>query len=756
MLAAVTLFASCSQEEIVTKTDGESLVSFTVTTPELGSRAASVDGDGTQITDLYYAVYDETSNGIVTAISKIDEETPEAITVGTAKKIELPLLNGHKYSLIFWAENEACPYTVDWEKKTIKLEDAASLKSNQENYDAFYAYVAPFVVTGHKSETIHLKRPFAQLNIATSQGDLERVVKYYGLKPITQTQVVVKTPTVMDLVTGNTSNEQELTYALNDFSSTLSTLAPAANLFPAVIDAAKDKGYVAISLNYLLVSADKSLVDIKMSCNSGKELDKEFKNVPVQRNYRTNIYGNIYTSLRDWTVEIKPEFDGGYNPAEQLAAVFEKGGDVTLYTDVELEKFLTLGEGKNVTINLNGNTITGPITGTTEKPTSYLFYVDGGTLEIKGEGKIETKQAYYSIPVWVNEGTVNIYGGEFYNAGDGCDLIYASGNGIVNIYGGYFRATDKVVNGEPGTANTNTALNLHDGSRTTAKINVFGGSFYKFNPANNLSEGANTNFVAEGYTSVQVGDNFVVVEGTPAATAEEFVTALNKGGVVTLVGDVTTAATASLKAGSTLDGGNNTLFVGGEFKDYYASSTLRFIQTSGDATIQNMTIDGNNAAYEFDGDNDGDIDNYGIRGIFLTGAGTVTIDNVTIKNVTYCLNDDAAEKTLNVSNSTFEGWTSYNPKTTANFKKTNFKKGTYGTLRPYAATTFENCDFAEGFVVDVYHFSKDKEGNIIPEKEYQPTIVFKNCTYAGQPLTGKDSKLFETADAVKMDKVTIK
>ena len=31
----------------------------------------------------------------------------------------------------------------------------------------------------------------------------------------------------------------------------------------------------------------------------------------------------------------------------------------------------------------------------------------------------------------------------------------------------------------------------------------------------------------------------------------------------------------------------------------------------------------------------------------------------------------------------------------------------------------------------------------------------KNCTYAGQPLTGKDSKLFETADAAKMDKVTI-
>ena len=742
MLAAVTLFASCSQEEIVTKTEGESLVSFTVTTPELGSRAAdgNYDGDGTKITKLYYAVYDETVGEIVPAISNTDKDKIEdkEFTSGTTN-LELPLLNGHKYSLIFWAENEACPYTVDWEGKTIKLEDAASLKSNQENYDAFYAYVAPFVVTGHKSETIHLKRPFAQLNIATSQGDLERVVKYYGLKPITQTQVVVKTPTEMDLVTGNTSNEQELTYALNDFSSTLSTLAPATNLFPAVIDAAKDKGYVAISLNYLLVSADKSLVDIKMSCNGGEQLDKEFKNVPVQRNYRTNIYGNIYTSMSDWTVDIKPGFDGGYNPAEQLAAVFEKGGEVTLYTDVELEKFLTLGEGKNVTINLNGNTITGPVTGTSEKSTSYLFYVDGGTLEIKGEGKIETKQAYYSIPVWVNKGKVNIYGGEFYNAGDGCDLIYASGNGIVNIYGGYFKATDKKENGEPGTANTNTALNLHDGSRTTAKINVFGGSFYKFNPANNLSEGANTNFVAEGYTSLQDGDNFVVVDLKEV---------LNQGGVVTLVNDVTTVEKATLAAGSTLDGGNNTLSVGGEDLSAYfvpagTSGTLRFIETAGNATIKNITVDGNDAEHN----------GYGIRGIFLTGVGTVTIDNVTIKNVTYCLNDDAAEKTLNVSNSTFEGWTSYNDKTIATFTNTKFQKGTYGTLRPYAKTTFVDCDFAEGFVVDVYHYSTDNNGD--KTKEYQPTIEFKNCTYAGQPLTSKDSKLFETADKDKMGNVTI-
>ena len=65
MLAAVTLFASCSQEEIVSQTGGESLVSFTVTTPELGSRAAEeattpAIGTGATATDLYFVVYDET------------------------------------------------------------------------------------------------------------------------------------------------------------------------------------------------------------------------------------------------------------------------------------------------------------------------------------------------------------------------------------------------------------------------------------------------------------------------------------------------------------------------------------------------------------------------------------------------------------------------------------------------------------------------------------------------------------------------
>ena len=544
MLAAVTLFASCSQEEVVSQqqaTGEESLVSFTVTTPQLGSRAAAVDGDGTKATNLYYAVYDETIGEIVEPISKMDEN----VTLENKKRqIELPLLNGHKYSLIFWAENEACPYTVNWEEKTITLDANATLKSNQEVYDAFYAYVEPFVVTGHKMETVTLYRPFAQLNIATSQRDLDDVETYYGLsEDIKATQIVVTTPTAMDLTTGNAYDEKELTYALAEFEN---KLFPATGVLPATktekleseVDGLGDVDvkdeYVAISLNYLLVSAEKQLVDIKMSCGGTTEfddLDREFKNVPVQRNYRTNIFGNLYTSHSVWNVVIEPEFDGALSAADQLAAVFEKGGEVTLYTDVELTEPLVLKGGKEVTINLNGQTIDA-VNG------SDAFVVNGGTLIINGEGEINTEDNTPAYGVFVDgqNAVAKIYGGTYsigldnvaqYGTTACNSAVYTKNGGKAYIYGGTFQVvTSQTAPDEVSL--TRFLLNRKDQSNPEAggELKVYGGTFVKFNPADNAAEGEHTNFVADGYSSVKVGDNYIVTEGTAVADAAGLATAL--------------------------------------------------------------------------------------------------------------------------------------------------------------------------------------------------------------------------------------
>jgi hypothetical protein len=167
-------------------------------------------------------------------------------------------------------------------------------------------------------------------------------------------------------------------------------------------------------------------------------------------------------------------------------------------------------------VNLNGKTISGGIfayenDGVAEGNTdSYAFWVkDGGELTINDEGNlggVKAQAAQYSIAVWAQGGKVIINGGRFINDGVGSDLIYASAGGKVIINGGEFYPCEMQA-GVPGTANKYTALNIKDKDRDTSSIIVYGGKFYNFNPANNLSEGPNTSFVAEGYESVEVEKN---------------------------------------------------------------------------------------------------------------------------------------------------------------------------------------------------------------------------------------------------------
>jgi hypothetical protein len=144
---------------------------------------------------------------------------------------------------------------------------------------------------------------------------------------------------------------------------------------------------------------------------------------------------------------------------------------------------------------------------------SYGLWVkSGGEITIIGNGTIEARDADYSMAVWANGGSVIISGGTYINHGDGCDLIYVSNGGKVEIYGGEFISNGPATGTVPGTKNPYSALNIKDRDSKTSSITVYGGRFFKFNPANNVSEGEGTNFVAEGYKSVQNGDWWEVIK----------------------------------------------------------------------------------------------------------------------------------------------------------------------------------------------------------------------------------------------------
>ena len=127
------------------------------------------------------------------------------------------------------------------------------------------------------------------------------------------------------------------------------------------------------------------------------------------------------------------------------------------------------------------------------------------------------------------------------------------------------------------------------------------------------------------------------------------------------------------------------------------------------ANVENMTIDGGG---------------FFTRGIYITKGGVYNVKNVVVKNVVYALNVNTTEAvTLNVEDTTLEGWSSYGDTTTASFKNVKFECGKYANLKAYTSTVLEGCSFEAGFMID------------FEEIEAGETLTFKNCTYNGQPMT---------------------
>ena len=217
--------------------------------------------------------------------------------------------------------------------------------------------------------------------------------------------------------------------------------------------------------------------------------------------YTTKANGNEYAVVAP--TEVASE--------AALMSAIAANKPVILTSDIVLDNVLVLNS--DATIVLNGKTITSGVfaesNGTINEGTtdSFVFWVKDGTLNIHGDGEINAAEAKYSMAVWADGGTVNIYGGTYKN-NYASDLIYAKNGGVVNIYGGEFIASNKNADTEDGTLEEYSALNLH--GTYPGAITVYGGSFYKFNPADNLSENPKVNFVAAGYQSVQDGDYWVV------------------------------------------------------------------------------------------------------------------------------------------------------------------------------------------------------------------------------------------------------
>ena len=184
-----------------------------------------------------------------------------------------------------------------------------------------------------------------------------------------------------------------------------------------------------------------------------------------------------------------------------IGSGFTTSGNYTLAADLTGRFAAGAVAGTDVTINLNNHSIT-------SNSANGTFYLRGSMkLTINGEGQVIDTNAegrnVWAASTTTNTCTVIINGGTF--SSSNCESVYAWG-GTIYIYGGTFMSSCE--NERDSNGNHKFLLNCYDANRNNkdmnlntgkAKILVYGGTFYNFNPANCAAEGEGTNFVATGY-----------------------------------------------------------------------------------------------------------------------------------------------------------------------------------------------------------------------------------------------------------------
>ena len=334
--AAALLVTSCNDEmDNGLKTGDEGTVTFTAQLPsEMGTRAFA---DGLTAKHLQYAVYEA---GQSTPLKVFGDETTvvgEAEMVDLKKSVTLQLTSGKSYDVIFWADATTdSPYTFDPATQKVSV-DYSKVNNNSDNCDAFFKKET-ITVSGNQSVDVKLTRPFAQVNIGTDDFD---AAKASGLE-VTQTEVVAKAFATLNLATGEVADEDERTFTMKAIPTASDGEFPVAG------------GYKYLSMDYLLVGADKATVDVAF--NYGGPQNRTFTNVPVQRNYRTNIYGSLLTNTTDFNVVIEPAFIGtlGIATDEELAdAASHHNRHVQLADNVQLALPTNIAEGVVITGGTN-------------------------------------------------------------------------------------------------------------------------------------------------------------------------------------------------------------------------------------------------------------------------------------------------------------------------------------------------------------------------------------------------------------------
>ena len=667
-MAAVVMFGAvaCSQYDEQEVVEGQEVTTtFAIGLENLGTRVA---GDSGMIDKVAWGIYEHQEDGtgrFLRVHSSANPENGPADFDGKRAEIEVTLFTGKKYDLVFIGYcNKAHKnklYTVDWENRKFNV-NYENVPANLEVRDAFYHIESGFVAGVNKTFT--LRRPFAQLNVGQSLED-------YNIMQLTdnyieKSYVKAKAYKTMSLVDGSVSDLVDVEFAMNNVLNTV-VEEPKDQLNDAIT--VNEVAYKHIAMNYLLVNEKQNVneVEFKFTENTTTGaptvFTRTYYNVPLQRNFRTNILGRIISDEYNFEIVIDADFN---EPDNIIFHAFQHGGVVDLTSNTEVSNPLIVENNANAVLNLNGHTIEN----NGSNKAQVIEVAPGASLTINGEGTLVGGSVYdygfiangsnavlNNVDINSKGGGVGVYGGAkvtfsgdvhvdspstsgryvFYTEDAGSELTIKGGNFSWNPSNNNRRA---YINAEPGTTvyveggnfgKPSTRSEYSAGIKGGGTVIITGGTF-GFDP---------TKWVAPGYTAIKEGAKWTVVYGTVADDASELSAALQDG------------ATVILK-----NGVNYGAITAGELKDVTIKgygAVMNFV-TDANSKLENVTL--NDVSFVYDGTNqnsgivinaDAQIENLVVNGCSFVGTGekkgrgiygqnptaNIELKNCTFKNLGY-------------------------------------------------------------------------------------------------------------------------
>ena len=416
-------------------------MSFNIEVPGHISTKGSDNSVISNINNLVYAVYktesesleharaNMSSNTLVNCVNPLAESTDDPLAYTTFidgnANVNIELFNDQKYIILFWAQvGNTWVQGKEFDLTNITYPD--NLVANSEDYSAFCGAAYVEKVKGSRSASVVLTRPFAQINIASVNPSFPVEIQSSMVK-------ISGAGQFYNVATEETSGNIDITFEA------------AANPEEEFSDAYPH--YIA--KNYVFANGNVE-VEYLINANLGETstFENPISNVPVARNYKTNILGNLLSSEIDYNVSLTDSWATPANEIliasneEELLAAFEVGGYVQLVEDIELANVLHVDSGIEVHLDLNGKNI---IVDKNSKADPVFQPEKGGTLIIDGDGIVEMQNPYTSLIIPYGE--VIFKGGSFIRIVPPGTTVKQVGHmfigiksvdSIVKIYDGYF------------------------------------------------------------------------------------------------------------------------------------------------------------------------------------------------------------------------------------------------------------------------------------------------------------------------------